>query len=389
MMNFNLKLNISQVLDFIMMFTLAFLFLSRGFFSTIADLFIWFLGFMYFIKYYMGKEVQISLYIGIGYITLMMYFFLNAWINESYDFKIIYYFLIMIPLYFIFSSGDRRIFYFVYSLGLILSTIFVFSIIHLLGILDFSFMFYVRDGGIRASGLMYNPNYFAYSTFISFLLLDLFLPKSKIKIWFMLPIFLLILLSFSRGVSLGLLVYVIIKLLSLSVLLKSLLFVCLVFIFSKFVDVNISFDELYSTLEYRIENLKSGDVSGRSDVWRIGFQVWSKDIEDILLGFGFNQFIQNTASYGVDNTVHNSYLRLLYEFGIIGFMIVMQFFILCICYVRSVSMQKKLIVCFVVLLTWFSNDFFINKDTFFLLICLMVANTVNKVSLLGMNIHDR
>lgn len=361
------RVNVSQIIDIVMMFTLAFLFSSRGFFSTITDLFIWFLGFFYFFKFYREykSKIRISLYTTISFIILMIYFFLNSWVNESYDFKIIYYFLIMIPLYFIFNNRYRRIFYFVYSLGLILSIICICSILHLLGTVDFSFMFYIRDGGIRASGLMYNPNYFAYSAFISFLLLDLFLFRSKLKIFFMVMASLLILLSFSRGVSLGLITYIFIKLLSFSTFVKFFIFCFSILMLSKFFDININFDELYTTLEYRIENLKSGDVSGRSNVWKIGFQEWSKGIGNIFLGFGFNQFIQNTANYGVENTVHNSYLRLLYEFGIIGFIIVMQFFILCVSYIRGIYIKDKFIISFVVLLTWFSNDFFLNKDTFF------------------------
>lgn len=351
------------------MFILAFLFVSRGFFSFL-DIFIWFYGFYCFFIYVRRNKIIIPFRLSTPFLLFLIYIFVNCIVNNVLDFRIIYYFSIIIPLYFIFSLENKSTEYFVISLGCILAVVFICSLLNLLQISDFNYMFYIRDGGIRASGLMYNPNYFAYSTFISFLLLDSFFSKGKIKLILLFMMAFLILLSFSRGVILGMLVYFVFKikykLIPIFVLL--ILFFYLSNIFT-LLDMNI--DDLYKTLEYRLENLKTGDLSGRVTTWIIGYEVWSLNLKNILFGFGFNNFIENTEYLGVSNTVHNSYLRMLYEFGILGFIFIVYLFYK---FIETISKNKIFLIFLPILITWISNDFFIVKDTF-LLICILIVNS--------------
>ena len=271
----------------------------------------------------------------------------------------------MIPFYFILRDFIR-VRFFILSLSIILGFTSLLTLAHLFGLKYFDFLFYIRDGGVRASGLMINPNYFAYMCLICFLLCNLLFNSSLYRNILLILLALLIILSFSRGVSAALIVFLFTRVFNIKGFIYFISLFCFVVVFMKF--SNFDLDELYSTFEYRIENLKSGDVSGRSDVWILGFQEWTKSIKDFLFGFGFNNFQSKLSFYNIENTTHNSYLRMFYEFGILGFIFIMFFYVSFFVKIVRDDWYTKAIFLIPIGVAWLSNDFFINKDTFIFMV---------------------
>lgn len=357
-------MNYPNLVNCILLILLAIAFSSRGYIDVICDLYIWGLGLYYAFQINISK-IKINKFLLFSFLLIIFYFSLNIWIGGGSDFKIYYYYSILIPFYFILGDFIRARF-FILSLALILGFTSLLTLAHLLGFNYFDFLFYIRDGGVRASGLMVNPNYFAYMCFICFLLFNLLFKSSFCRNILLVLLGLLIVLSFSRGVSAALVVFLFIRVFNIKRLLYSIALFCFFILFMKFSKFDL--DGLYSTFEYRIENLKSGDVSGRSDVWVLGFQEWIKSIKDFLFGFGFNNFHSKLSFYNIENTIHNSYLRMLYEFGVFGFIIIMFFYISFFVKIVKGGWYKKAIFLIPIGVAWLSNDFFINKDTFIFMI---------------------
>lgn len=365
-----------STLNCILLVIFAILFSSRGYVGVVCDIYIWMVGFYYFLHSNI-QNLKLNKFYLFSHLLVFLYFILNLWVGESSDYKIFYYFSIIIPFYFIFRDFER-VKFFVLSTVCFLSVISILTLADVAGFYNFDSLFYIRDGGVRASGLMVNPNYFAYMCLIFFLIFSLIFTTSIYRNVILFLLVLLIILSFSRGVTAALIVYFLFRVFSFKAIVYFLIFMIFSFIVMKLGKFDL--DILYSTFEYRIENLKSGDVSGRSDVWILGFQEWFNHIKDVLFGFGFNNFQSRLRYYNVENTTHNSYLRMLYEFGILGFLILMFYYISFFVKISGVKWDVKIIFLIPISLAWLSNDFFINKDTFvFMVIFLVYASWLKKV----------
>lgn len=380
-------MRLSKYLDIILIATLAFMFISRGSIGFLNDIVTWIIALYYFLID-KNKIVSVNKYLLVSSFILVIYLTFNLLFRESSDYKVYYYFSILIPYYLIFKKPNR-VYLFILISGTLCAIVSLFIILHLLGIITNYQLFYSRDGSMRASGFMYNPNYYAYMNLVIFILISLLPLKNYLKATVLLLIFLAIILSFSRGVIAALFFYIILSLFSRKWL-KYIFILPLILIFMYVLSNNSIFDSLNfeilkQTFEYRLSNLKSGQISGRSMIWAYGFKAWFDNLTHVLFGFGFGNFQKYVDVYDVNNTVHNSYLRSLYELGLVGTIVIIGFYFSFIKNITTINNKKKAIIFFSILVSWFSNDFFINKDTFLLLslLSLMYSLKINNLKLKG------
>ena len=64
------------------------------------------------------------------------------------------------------------------------------------------------------------------------------------------------------------------------------------------------------------EELESGDIGGRGELWRNAYELWSSDGETMVVGIGSGSFIA-ASNY----VAHNTHLSVLTETGLVGFFI--------------------------------------------------------------------
>nr|PMJ88198.1 hypothetical protein BCU14_25290 [Vibrio lentus] len=128
------------------------------------------------------------------------------------------------------------------------------------------------------------------------------------------------------------------------------------------------------TISYRVDDLLNGGGSGRFEIWALGLEFITSKIEYIFFGVGPNQFGDMSKLLGIDNTTHNSYLRLLFELGILGLIV----FILLIIYMfnslKNIPSIYRYTAFFALMISWLSNDFILNKETWLFFAVLMTYN---------------
>lgn len=375
-------MRLSKYTDVVLITILAFAFISRGNLGVLNDILTWFIAAYYFI---FDRRIlpTVNKPIFISFFLLLIYLTFNILFRESENYQIFYYFTVLIPYYFVFRNPDRGYLFILLS-GMMCALVSIFIILHQIGIISNPELFYARDGSVRASGFMYNPNYFAYMNFVIFILVFLTPLKKHLKFIILALIFLAVVLSFSRGVTAGLTIFLFMSLFKREwlkyIFIAPLFVIIIIIIFNKFLFNLLDIETIKHTIEYRVSNLKSGDLSGRSTIWIYGFKIWFNDILHILFGFGFGNFQNYIGYYGIENTVHNSYLRSLYELGLVGTVVLIYFYKSLIKSIKSISDINKFIIISSILVCWFSNDFFINKDTFLLLSLLALMSNFDSNS---------
>ena len=79
------------------------------------------------------------------------------------------------------------------------------------------------------------------------------------------------------------------------------------------------------TLQRRIEFTQNlGDEEGRYSMYPIVWHaVWESSFVEVLLGHGHNAIIQNDILHGL--SAHNDYLEFLYDYGIVGFYLLLVY----------------------------------------------------------------
>jgi len=63
------------------------------------------------------------------------------------------------------------------------------------------------------------------------------------------------------------------------------------------------------------EELSTGEISGRGDLWSNAYYLWSEDVPTMLAGIGVGNFRNNVGA-----GVHNTHLSILTETGMVGFL---------------------------------------------------------------------
>lgn len=367
--------NLKTIINHISIILLVFFIGSRGVVpAPVYEGYIWFLGVFYLLQgdwKVVHKKIKNQKWV-LPYFLCFFIFCISILISLDFSgFNIIYSFSQFFPFLFIFSKKSRIKNFVIYS-AIYLSILSILMVAHRLDIGVFSDLFYTRDGLQRASGLIGNPNYFAYFSFCIFVLLQYILKSKKFLFILSFLIFIVVLLTLSRGVLMGVLLFLIIKIFTSikKIILFSLLLIVVSSNISTITTGTISEDLFNRTIE-----LEQGG-SGRSDIWEQGYELWSTNTQDLLIGMGFNQFQKRTSNIGIENTVHNSYLRVLYEFGLLGFIIIFSFYISIIYSVKWGGMKTLVGFCVPFAFCWGTNDFFLVKETFVLMSILLMTNEI-------------
>lgn len=297
------------------------------------------------------------------YILLMTIFFTSSMVNQVEDMTFIYYVSIIVA--FAIVLNDRhRVYCFIVSWGFINAVVALLVVLSLVGVIDLQGLVYSREGGFRAAGFILNPNYYAYMNFVSFILCSLINFRYRNIVLLLLVI--AIILSFSRGVIAGLMVYMFLSYITP----KRLLLLLIALVSAGVILYTIPElvpEAVIKTIEYRFQDSSSGNLSGRGDIWVYGFEVWSSSLRYVIFGFGHNNFQIVT---GLSNTVHNAFLRTLFEQGVVALLAIIPF----IAYQLmrgGGDLSNKKIQCIIlgsIFVAWISNDYHLVKETMILLV---------------------
>lgn len=169
------------------------------------------------------------------------------------------------------------------------------------------------------------------------------------KIFFPLIIFSIVLTG-SRGALLTAIVALLIipftynKLKTIHKILTLIIFSVLTMILIKVVPVSVV-ERIFSIRD----ELSSGNVSNRTDLWYAGLKVFS---ENPIQGVGIGAFADSVQSYlGYGYVAHNTFISILVEQGLVGFCIFLL--ILVYLFVNSRNLEnKEYIMWRVVIVTW-------------------------------------
>tara|TARA_B110000093_G_C12825217_1_gene348710 strand:- start:173 stop:742 length:570 start_codon:yes stop_codon:yes gene_type:complete len=182
-----------------------------------------------------------------------------------------------------------------------------------------------------------------------------------------------VLITISRGAIIALISFI----LFMNLKLNKTTFVSALFLFIGYMSLvqYLPEDFVFTITERFNVFFDEGDSSGRSGIWQHGYIEWSKDLGYIILGFGFNNFPNVVMISDLDLNVHNSFLRVLYELGIVGFIVVFPFFYSIINQIKWEHTKEKYILIIALVISWMTNDFFILKETFFMIAVLLMMSS--------------
>tara|TARA_B110000879_G_C11182935_1_gene519529 strand:- start:6674 stop:7819 length:1146 start_codon:yes stop_codon:yes gene_type:complete len=307
------------------------------------------------------------------YLLCFIVFTISLYTTNNFNsFNIVYNFFLLLVFLSIFNSYVRAEL-FVFYCGFIISVICFFQILHLFDFIDITNLnlFYSRDGLVRSNGLIGNPNYSAYNSFVCFILL--YFSRIKYKRIFLFLVAISVLITISRGVIFALIAFVFL----MNLKLNKTTFVSVVFLFVGYTSLvkYLPEDFVFTITERFNVFFDEGDSSGRSGIWQHGYVEWSKDLGFIILGFGFNNFPSVVIISDLDLNVHNSFLRALYELGVVGFIVVFSFFYSIINQIKWEHTKEKYILIIALVISWMTNDFFILKETFFMIAVLLMMSS--------------
>lgn len=257
---------------------------------------------------------------GIGWLVLMSYFFLGAWLTTNFDEKSIRHFM------------KNFLFFFIGTLPVFL----VILILKDKGI----------DLGISAisyplSGLMANRNAYGFLLVACLLFATLFsytknpiIPLIWVQIlWGMLPLVLvyngsLACIGMSGIVIIGILMK---KRSHLQILLPLLIGVIFLFIFiePEIIFRKRSIDRITGLTTFSEENIKIQSDRLRISIIKDAFELWQ---QHPIFGAGLGSFmVDQIATYGgLTDTIHSTSLWIMTEMGIVGLLIFVSFYILCL-----------------------------------------------------------
>lgn len=362
-------------------FLIAFLLSTRGVFPYFIDAFILALVVFYYVIY---CDRLIKLRVSLSIVGLWFLFFsfilISSFYNEVQPYKYLYYYVFFVVFILCLNMVSVCQVKFVKCFSAVNFIICFFSILSFINVLNIPELIYSRSGSERIYGLIGNPNYFAYMIFINIILINIYkeyFSKYKFIIYQLILTFAVI-FSLSRGVLIGLFFfYLLINVRALTIK-KISLFICVVCVLFSVVNFSVDSDMIINTINYRIDNLINGDGSGRFDIWAIGFESISSHLDKIITGVGPNMFGTYAHSLGLNNTTHNSFLRLFFELGIFGFglfFVMMGYFFKKI---ECISLNMKIAIAVGVSFSWLSNDFILNKETWVLLAMLVSYDTLKR-----------
>lgn len=258
------------------------------------------------------------------------------------SFRLIIAILIVLTTYFVMKYLFSRIS--ISQLENSISTVGIFYngtslILYIIGLISVNFNFHgnaVITYGLlldrntpRLIGLSSDPNIYIFSNILFF-----FFYLSRIKMGIKYTIVGLLLtvitciLTLSRGgllaLALGLLIYFLFM--KLSAKFGAIMISTITGFFAYFTILKLTNINILSTLFLRFDLLLSDGGSGRVSIWENG---WKLFVENPLTGIGIYNFLgYNTSIFGDKHYMHNTYLEVLTESGIIGFVLFFVFWFL-------------------------------------------------------------
>ncbi|MFT0138659.1 O-antigen ligase family protein [Alcanivoracaceae bacterium MT1] len=227
---------------------------------------------------------------------------------------------------------------------------------------------YKRSGFQRLSGFMGSPNYFGVAFVTSYLCYSLMRNRLGMKVYVSLEILVrvCVILTFSRAAIISILFYDILRILIASKIRFSMkrvslsIFVAAVAMGSLYVVFKDDYESIYekisATVEYRVEDLGSSG-SGRFDIWEEAGEHL-ENTKYALIGVGPGQYF---GMQNVDNQTHNSYMKLIVESGVIGFLLYILWLGVVLYGVVSNNMRLELAAFLTILLFSMGNDVFLTK----------------------------
>ena len=260
-------------------------------------------------------------------------FFASNNLVDGIQKTISYTFLLLTVPYFIVINFERRGAHFFKTLIYFIITILVIGI--LLRYVNYDL---VISHGNRLRGIFGNPNglgIFLILTFIIIFIVNKYFPNllsKREKIIFYLIILYSILQSGSRTALISVfLFYLLYRIQSLPIILRITLFIGII-LFSQFLFANIADVVASIGMEeyFRINTLEEG--SGRFIAWKFAWENIQKNIV-FGRGFGFDEFLmrsnyENLTKLGHQGGVHNTYLILWLNTGLIGLLAFLRGFFL-------------------------------------------------------------
>ena len=228
----------------------------------------------------------------------------------------------------------------------------------------------------RLTGLSNDPNIFAFSMALPFWWLNKNRGNSKSYHVLYFAICLCIILTLSRSAIIIYGFLLIVAMLSKPKnLLKSFrLFVAfgIVSLFVYVIFVAKWEEFLLPILRSRYESAGTG--SGRFELWQIGLEIFKSNP---VFGIGWYNFLfYNVSYYGGTNYAHNTFLEVLVELGVVGFLLYLAFHTSVILKFYRLNFKPKYL-----LYTYFTMVLFMNtlsviiNETFFLTLALISLET--------------
>jgi len=381
----NSKLTFDKVMMNVICLIAAALLPSRGVFPYHIDLLLITMAVLVMLRKktfsISNSMLEIIISFGVFCISIIISAIYNNATSVIYFYPIFFFILVIF-----FNSNKFNILLFVRYWTFINALTCMLGMLTILELLNYNELFYAKVGNVRLAGLMGNPNYFGYMIFINILLISYYNQFFKNWLYMILHIILLcgVLLSFSRTSIAAILIFYLLFFLPRIGMLKGgagvILFI--------FIGVSLFKSELFiDMLNYRLENLISGDGSGRYDIWRLGFDYATDSVARFFIGVGGNGFYLIGDKIGVTNTVHNSFLRLFFELGLMG---VISFFVFIALIVKSaIKGDSYYFFCSItaIMINWIGNDFFLVKETWLFLAIMFVVK--NKCNLPGINLSQK
>ncbi|KLA35602.1 hypothetical protein B4080_5868 [Bacillus cereus] len=185
----------------------------------------------------------------------------------------------------------------------------------------------LMDRGIpRLIGTFTDPNIFAFCNFIFFYYYLTHLNRKGSKIGILLTVVTL-LLTFSRGafvaIAFGILLYFVAA--------KTKTKIRMIIWGTIFVVGMIYFAQLYFNIDIvkivtdRFTEVQGDGASGRFDIWENGLKLFS---DNPFFGIGiYNYRSYSNYLFGIDHYMHNTFLEVLTESGMVGFVLYSLFFL--------------------------------------------------------------
>ncbi|EPN0103718.1 O-antigen ligase family protein [Vibrio parahaemolyticus] len=235
----------------------------------------------------------------------------------------------------------------------------------------FDQVIYQKGGMARLTGFQTNPNYFSLTVCI-IPLLCVVLPNFKYKKFCIIIVIIAVLFSGSRGGILASLVPLILYLYLNSKHKIFYGFTITIILFSMLVLINSDLIPMLS----RFDTSNSNFSSGRTDHWIKAIELFS---ENYLYGVGNNSFLLYETENGNPIQVHNNYLRLLAEGGVIYFLSWGVF--ISLLGVNNNSKREYYFLILPLLIFSLVNDPYISKEFWlYLSIALLVGEHLRKKS---------